>query len=175
MYSLKNISLYLFLITCTPVLWAQSSADCPTVTTISPSATQSVCEGDAISPLTAAITPAPLATSATDWLDLSANGYDAVLQNGVGYDAANGGVLTFDGVDDKVLGHTEYSVNTSQPFSVECWFKTDVLPTSTFNNQFNIKSNDGQHFGVGLVPSNYYGTYGTLTFGSAGSWRTIKM
>ncbi|HEY5688679.1 MAG TPA: hypothetical protein VIS27_10295, partial [Yeosuana sp.] len=88
----KNIFLYLFLITGSVALWAQSSADCPTATTVSPSLTQSVCEGETLSPLTAVITPAPVASSATDWLDLSGNNNDHLLKNGVTYDTENNGV-----------------------------------------------------------------------------------
>ena len=38
----------------------------------------------------------------TVWTDLSGNGNSGTLMNGVGYSNANGGALSFDGVDDRV-------------------------------------------------------------------------
>ena len=40
--------------------------------------------------------------SGTTWFDLSGNGNNGTLVNGVGYNSANGGSLSFDGVDDLV-------------------------------------------------------------------------
>ena len=38
--------------------------------------------------------------SGTEWRDLSGNGNNSTLVNGVGFDTANKGSLTFDGIDD---------------------------------------------------------------------------
>lgn len=38
----------------------------------------------------------------TTWTDLSGNGNNGTLVNGVGYNSANGGSLVFDGVNDRV-------------------------------------------------------------------------
>jgi hypothetical protein len=38
----------------------------------------------------------------TTWTDLSGNGNNGTLVNGVGYNSGNGGSLTFDGVNDNV-------------------------------------------------------------------------
>jgi len=40
--------------------------------------------------------------SGTTWNDRSGNGYNGTLSGGVGFDSSCGGVLDFDGVDDKV-------------------------------------------------------------------------
>ena len=40
--------------------------------------------------------------SGTTWNDRSGNGYDGTLSGGVSFDSSRGGVLDFDGVDDKV-------------------------------------------------------------------------
>jgi hypothetical protein len=40
--------------------------------------------------------------SGTTWTDLSGNGNNGTLVNGVGYNSSNGGSLSFDGVDDYV-------------------------------------------------------------------------
>jgi len=41
--------------------------------------------------------------SGTTWSDLSGNGNNGTLTNGVGYSSANKGSLVFDGVDDRIL------------------------------------------------------------------------
>jgi len=41
--------------------------------------------------------------SGTTWYDLSGNGNDGTLVNGVGYDSVNNGSMVFDGVDDYVI------------------------------------------------------------------------
>ncbi|WP_223550778.1 PKD domain-containing protein [Aestuariivivens sp. NBU2969] len=168
MDSFKNIFLYLVLITSSVGLWAQSGVDCPTATTVTPLLSQSVCEGEALAPLTATITPAPVAASATDWLDLSGNGYNAVLQNGVGFDAVNGGVLTFDGIDDKVYGNSGYSVNSTSSFTIEIWFNLEDYSYS-YPGLFTVKSNLNSSFYCFLT--NVTGSYNlkSLAFGFGGS------
>jgi len=49
-----------------------------------------------------ATNPASYPGAGTTWTDLSGNGNHGTLFNGVGYTSANGGALTFDGVDDHV-------------------------------------------------------------------------
>jgi hypothetical protein len=46
--------------------------------------------------------PASYPGSGTTWTDLSGNGNNGTLVNGVGYNSGNGGSLVFDGVDDYV-------------------------------------------------------------------------
>jgi len=54
--------------------------------------------------------------SGTTWTDLSGNGNNGTLVNGVGYDSGNGGSLTFDGSNDYVdcgtFGVSYITVNT---------------------------------------------------------------
>jgi hypothetical protein len=45
--------------------------------------------------------------------DLSGNGNNGTLYNGVGYNQTNGGVLTFDGVDDYVISYNPNLSNTT--------------------------------------------------------------
>ncbi len=58
----------------------------------------------------------------TNWTDLSGNGNNATLLNGVGYSSSNGGVLSFDGVDDytSVLDSGSLNFGTGD-FSVGFW------------------------------------------------------
>jgi len=55
--------------------------------------------------------------SGTSWTDLSGNGNNGTLVNGVGYDSDNGGSLTFDGVNDYISG----SISTLANWSISLW------------------------------------------------------
>ena len=65
--------------------------------------------------------------SGTTWTDLSGNGNNGTLVNGVGYNSGNGGSLVFDGVNDYVSG----SLGTlNAPFTLEVFGK--------FNNSSQV-------------------------------------
>jgi prepilin-type N-terminal cleavage/methylation domain-containing protein len=56
------------------------------------------------------------------WFDLSGNGNNGTLINGVGYNSANGGSLVFDGVDDySAISYTQTNVIS---YSIEAWINT---------------------------------------------------
>jgi hypothetical protein len=59
----------------------------------------------------------------TAWTDLSGNGNNATLVNGVGYSSANGGTLVFDGVNDYVTGNTPTSINLNNDLTIESLVK----------------------------------------------------
>jgi hypothetical protein len=63
--------------------------------------------------------------SGTTWTDLSGNGNNGTLVNGVGYDSGNLGSLVFDGVNDYVDCGFASSVRTSS-VSYESWIKFSV-------------------------------------------------
>jgi len=66
--------------------------------------------------------------SGTTWTDLSGNGNNGTLVNGVGFDGDNGGSLSFDGVDDKVtINASSYTNLSSGNFTISSWF---YIPTS---------------------------------------------
>lgn len=89
--------------------------------------------------------------SGTTWFDLSGNEDDATLGNGVGYNSADGGSLTFDGVDDFVDTNVIYNLDASgTEFCITLWFRgpnqsaTSIL-VSNYNNRptpFNIYFRD---------------------------------
>jgi hypothetical protein len=56
----------------------------------------------------------------TTWNDLSGNGNNGTLVNGVGYNSGNGGSLVFDGVDDVVNGTITGSIFTGN-FTQSAW------------------------------------------------------
>jgi len=64
--------------------------------------------------------------SGTTWYDLSGNEEDGTLVNGVGYDSANGGSLTFDGSNDYVTLPSSLIPATSN-WTWSCWFNLDTL------------------------------------------------
>jgi prepilin-type N-terminal cleavage/methylation domain-containing protein len=61
------------------------------------------------------------------WFDLSGNGNNGTLVNGVGYNSDNGGSLSFDGVNDYVIVSNNISPGTGD-FSVAAWvYKTEIV------------------------------------------------
>ena len=68
--------------------------------------------------------------SGTTWTDLSGQGNDGTLTNGVGYNSSNGGSLSFDGTDDFVSISSGIPTRTNT-FSNEIW----VYPTSLSGGQ----------------------------------------
>src|SRR5665647_309433 len=77
------------------------------------------------------------------WTDLSGNGNSGTLVNGVGYSSANGGAMSFDGVDDRV----EANIQT---------YGNDMTWNACFNGTQNVNTINmfmGRH-----LP--YFGFYG---------------
>lgn len=83
--------------------------------------------------------------SGTVWTDLSSNGNNGTLTNGVGYSANNKGSLVFDGVDDRVLVTRTIQDN----FTILCWFKT--------TQSFQSSSTAQWYHGAGLVDAEVAG------------------
>ena len=68
--------------------------------------------------------------SGTTWTDLSGNGNNGTLVNGVGFDSGNGGSLTFDGVNDYVNCGNILNF-TTESFTFNIFF---YLTTTTTND-----------------------------------------
>jgi len=64
--------------------------------------------------------------SGTAWTDLSGNGNNGTLVNGVGYNSANNGSMVFDGVDDYVTRIT--TIDDSLDFRNQMSFNVWVFP-----------------------------------------------
>jgi hypothetical protein len=79
--------------------------------------------------------------SGTTWTDLSGRGNNGTLVNGVGYSGSNLGSLSFDGVDDNVLGTITSSTFTG-PHSICCWFYRNTVKqwSALFSNNVNTTS-----------------------------------
>ena len=65
--------------------------------------------------------------SGTVWKDLSGNGNDGTLVNGVGYSADNKGVMTFDGVNDTIdCGSLPEIGSSLTGLTASVWLKTQT-------------------------------------------------
>lgn len=58
----------------------------------------------------------------TTWTDISVTGNNGTLVNGVGYSSSNSGILTFDGVNDRVTLSSQLPSTGSR--TVNVWFRT---------------------------------------------------
>jgi hypothetical protein len=63
--------------------------------------------------------------SGTVWKDLSGNGNDGTLVNGVGFNSANKGVLTFDGVND--VCEVEFTIPSEYTIQIAVEFTGSVI------------------------------------------------
>jgi len=69
--------------------------------------------------------------SGTTWTDLSGQGNNGTLVNGVGYVGTNGGSLSFDGVDDRItVPNFDGFPGGDNPFSLSFWFYSDATASA---------------------------------------------
>ena len=82
--------------------------------------------------------------SGTAWTDLSGRGNNGTLVNGVGYNSANFGSLSFDGSNDYVSG----SIPTLNNWSMCLWYlSTDITSQSVFYPFSGTTGANGLGFG----------------------------
>ena len=85
--------------------------------------------------------------SGATWTDLSGNGNNGTLENGVGFDGGNGGSLSFDGVNDHVIITNASSLIPKFDWSYDCWFNltTTIDPSygQSFIGNWGINGNYG--------------------------------
>ena len=108
--------------------------------------------------------------SGTNWTDLSGNGYDGTLLNGPTFDSGNGGSIMFDGTDAYVRGSSDYSINSTQPFTMEFWANLSAYSPG-FPCLFQIKTNTSFGFIVMVTQSI---SYSGINFGSSNSWVRLR-
>ncbi len=63
----------------------------------------------------------------TTWTDVSGNGNNGNLVNGVGFSSANGGSLSFNGVNNNVDAGTNPIFDITGPMSLDAWVKTTQI------------------------------------------------
>jgi hypothetical protein len=89
------------------------------------------------------------------WIDLSGNGRTGTINNGVGYNSANGGSLTFDGVDDYIdagnLG-SFYSQGT-----ISYWMNSSAV--ENYRNPFSTHYPNGNNIGIRFEQDSSGGFY----------------
>jgi len=116
-------------------------------------------------------------SSGTAWTDLSGNGNNGTLVNGVGYTSSNGGALTFDGSNDYV----QLSIGNlwrSAAWSVNIWVYFDVISVTGFSDDRPLihHGTAATRQGLHLISRNgiiYFGMFGDDLFGpaiSANTW-----
>lgn len=90
----------------------------------------------------------------TTWTDLTGNGYNGTLVNGVGYSSLNGGSLSFDGTDDIV---NLSNVATTNTFTLNMWIYP--IPSSdVYGALFTQASFAGIFYLGGSKKITYYTT-----------------
>ena len=127
--------------------------------------------------------------SGTTWTDLSGRGNNGTLVNGVGYNAANGGSLSFDGVNDYMNLNSALNFSTNTGFTM-CLFlqqnPTQVNSTwnyfhsnattqieigayGTTNQVFNFKDNTTNSV---VASGNVVSSWSYIAFGTNPTTRT---
>jgi hypothetical protein len=94
--------------------------------------------------------------SGTTWTDLSGNGNNGTLVNGVGYSGSNLGSLVFDGVDDGVNCGNNSSLNVGNNITANAWFYVNSI--ASFQAILGKVTSD---FGLGWELVNSSGTFRT--------------
>jgi hypothetical protein len=92
--------------------------------------------------------PASYPGSGTTWSDLSGNGNNGTLVNGVGYNSGNGGSLSFDGTNDYAISTQNFIFSSNNPLTISVWIKTNSLTLDgayyrrilSFNTNYGIST-----------------------------------
>ena len=93
--------------------------------------------------------------SGATWTDLSGNGNNGTLVNGVGYNSNNGGSLSFDGTNDYV-SNTSLSININSGASASYWIKSTNPTEYTFILSNNYSNNSRFYFAQSFDVSGKY-------------------
>ena len=97
--------------------------------------------------------------SGTIWTDLSGNGNNGTLVNGVVYNSANGGALSFDGVDDRVDLSSSKLMGASG-ITMTIWYKTNSTKTYNFlMGKGNLSSGNPLNRVLGMQIYNLHFTF----------------
>lgn len=74
--------------------------------------------------------PASYPGTGTVWADLSGSGNNGTLVNGVAYSTVNGGVMSFDGVNDYVEILGLINIQNNIPYTISAVFKSENISSS---------------------------------------------
>lgn len=107
--------------------------------------------------------------SGTIWTDLSGNGYNATLVNGVGYSADNLGSLTFDGVDDYATIPDDDIWNIGSAKTWEMWINMNSVAND------KVAFGKGSQWWFSVSYTSLGGTSGEFNWiAYDGSWNTLN-
>ena len=104
----------------------------------------------------------------TTWTDLKGDN-NGTLTNGPTFSSDNGGSIAFDGTNDYIDMGTGYSISTSSPFSVGCWFYLSAYGQYPTICQLKTDSQYAWNFALSQQ-SGYNG----IVFGSANTWSRLR-
>jgi hypothetical protein len=93
--------------------------------------------------------------SGTTWTDLSANGNNGTLVNGVGYNSANGGFLSFDGSNDYVSVSNSSSLNPLTNTLI-CWAKSNTATWNEYGFLMSKRDVFVMHPNISSTSVSYY-------------------
>lgn len=117
--------------------------------------------------------PSSYPGSGTVWTDLSGNGYNGTLNNGITYSGADGGTLVLDGYDDYV---SISSLDLRRNFSLELWVKINAYSPAlqALFGQGVPAGSQGLHIFIGSDNTINYRMYGNdynlLSTVNTGQW-----
>ncbi|WP_248903995.1 BspA family leucine-rich repeat surface protein [Flavobacterium sp. K5-23] len=90
--------------------------------------------------------------SGTAWNDLSGNGNNGTLKNGVSYSSSNNGFLIFDGTNDYVVTDTNLDLSSTDKLTIQLILKTASTATAMVL-EHSVDWNSNNAFGI-LSTSN---------------------
>jgi hypothetical protein len=102
----------------------------------------------------------PLSYTSGDsvWKDLSGNGNNGTLVNGVGYNSGNGGSLSFDGSNDYVSGTNNITLQLVNDLTVSAWVKLGDAA-----NQGIVEKMNSSYNGYGITKQNGFFKFWTAS------------
>jgi hypothetical protein len=126
----------------------------------------------------------------TTWFDLSGNAYNGVLTNGVVYNGSNIGVMTFDGVNDCVMGtgldNASASLTGASAITINTWVKRGAVSAASNHTFIGFANSTGVHkFLMSFLTNNTINVSGrssveagqakitTTTFTSTTTWYNV--
>jgi hypothetical protein len=112
--------------------------------------------------------------SGTTWTDLSGNGNNGTLVNGVGYNSGNLGSLSFDGVNDYVTATRPSSIITGGSISVSVWAKWTTAGTTIGTIQVLVDNNHSNSPVRGFVIQDRPDLSKVLTFSASPGTNTVS-
>jgi hypothetical protein len=110
----------------------------------------------------------------TTWNDLSGNGNNGTLVNGVGYSGDNGGSLVFDGVNDIIDVQHSSVYKPNFPITISSFFKINQFSLSLFWIIRTDNPTNGWHSGVDILvtPTAIQSSFGNNTQNNVPGRRT---